>query len=159
MPILWTHYTICTNQPLVIIILGAVLITVGTRYALCTLTTCHYYGYVPMLDARYTIYADQPLVMYSGTVITVCALLRGMYTINHLPLLYEYRAHTLDARCTICTDQPLVVLYWYRDLTTVVRTATRCGWESLMKNVTLGNVTMSHRTREGRRMPCVSSTL
>ncbi|GBP82845.1 hypothetical protein EVAR_34509_1 [Eumeta japonica] len=23
-----------------------------------------------------------------------------------------------------------------------------CGWESLMKNVTLGNVTMSHRTRE-----------
>ncbi|GBP73933.1 hypothetical protein EVAR_103159_1 [Eumeta japonica] len=24
-----------------------------------------------------------------------------------------------------------------------------CGWESLMKSVTLGNVTMSHRTREG----------
>ncbi|GBP84216.1 hypothetical protein EVAR_62232_1 [Eumeta japonica] len=23
-----------------------------------------------------------------------------------------------------------------------------CGWESLMKSVTLGNVTMSHRTRE-----------
>ncbi|GBP19638.1 hypothetical protein EVAR_75610_1 [Eumeta japonica] len=23
----------------------------------------------------------------------------------------------------------------------------RCGWESLMKSVTLGNVTMSHRTR------------
>ncbi|GBP85663.1 hypothetical protein EVAR_60007_1 [Eumeta japonica] len=23
-----------------------------------------------------------------------------------------------------------------------------CGWESLLKNVTLGNVTMSHRTRE-----------
>ncbi|GBP17120.1 hypothetical protein EVAR_17247_1 [Eumeta japonica] len=29
-----------------------------------------------------------------------------------------------------------------------------CGWESLMKSVTLGNVTMSHRTREARRMPC-----
>ncbi|GBP30345.1 hypothetical protein EVAR_18144_1 [Eumeta japonica] len=28
-----------------------------------------------------------------------------------------------------------------------------CGWESLMKGVTLGNVTMSHRTREARRMP------
>ncbi|GBP90227.1 hypothetical protein EVAR_21335_1 [Eumeta japonica] len=27
------------------------------------------------------------------------------------------------------------------------RTGLRCGWESLMKNVTLGNVTMSHRTR------------
>ncbi|GBP47985.1 hypothetical protein EVAR_40409_1 [Eumeta japonica] len=26
-----------------------------------------------------------------------------------------------------------------------------CGWESLMKSVTLGNVTMSHRTREARR--------
>ncbi|GBP05520.1 hypothetical protein EVAR_3023_1 [Eumeta japonica] len=24
----------------------------------------------------------------------------------------------------------------------------RCGWESLMKSVTLGNVTMSHRTRD-----------
>ncbi|GBO98425.1 hypothetical protein EVAR_67978_1 [Eumeta japonica] len=35
----------------------------------------------------------------------------------------------------------------------------RCGWESLMKNVTLGNVTMSHRTREARRMPCVSLPL
>ncbi|GBP96530.1 hypothetical protein EVAR_92186_1 [Eumeta japonica] len=34
-----------------------------------------------------------------------------------------------------------------------------CGWESLMKNVTLGNVTMSHRTREARRMPCVSLPL
>ncbi|GBP66840.1 hypothetical protein EVAR_98792_1, partial [Eumeta japonica] len=33
-----------------------------------------------------------------------------------------------------------------------------CGWESLMKNVTLGNVTMSHRTR-ARRMPCVSLPL
>ncbi|GBP78107.1 hypothetical protein EVAR_53552_1 [Eumeta japonica] len=33
-----------------------------------------------------------------------------------------------------------------------------CGWESLMKSVTLGNVTMSHRTREARRMPCVSPT-
>ncbi|GBP39088.1 hypothetical protein EVAR_27448_1 [Eumeta japonica] len=31
-----------------------------------------------------------------------------------------------------------------------------CGWESLMKSVTLGNVTMSHRTREACRMPCVS---
>ncbi|GBP56821.1 hypothetical protein EVAR_41457_1 [Eumeta japonica] len=31
-----------------------------------------------------------------------------------------------------------------------------CGWESLMKNVTLGNVTMSHRTREASRMPCLS---
>ncbi|GBP53350.1 Zwei Ig domain protein zig-8 [Eumeta japonica] len=31
-----------------------------------------------------------------------------------------------------------------------------CGWESLMKNVTLGNVTMSHRTREARRMPSLS---
>ncbi|GBP74253.1 hypothetical protein EVAR_51652_1 [Eumeta japonica] len=28
------------------------------------------------------------------------------------------------------------------------RSAPGCGWESLMKNVTLGNVTMSHRTRE-----------
>ncbi|GBP56954.1 hypothetical protein EVAR_79090_1 [Eumeta japonica] len=35
----------------------------------------------------------------------------------------------------------------------------RCGWESLMKSVTLGNVTMSHRTREARRMPCVSLPL
>ncbi|GBP91515.1 hypothetical protein EVAR_69371_1 [Eumeta japonica] len=33
-------------------------------------------------------------------------------------------------------------IYRYRDL------ATCCGWESLMKSVTLGNVTMSHRTRE-----------
>ncbi|GBP56545.1 hypothetical protein EVAR_53619_1 [Eumeta japonica] len=33
-----------------------------------------------------------------------------------------------------------------------------CGWESLMKSVTLGNVTMSHRTREGRRMPRLSPT-
>ncbi|GBP74775.1 hypothetical protein EVAR_98160_1 [Eumeta japonica] len=31
-----------------------------------------------------------------------------------------------------------------------------CGWESLMKSVTLGNVTMSHRTREARRMPSLS---
>ncbi|GBP34596.1 hypothetical protein EVAR_85316_1 [Eumeta japonica] len=30
-----------------------------------------------------------------------------------------------------------------------------CGWESLMKNVTLGNVTMSHRTREARQ--CLAS--
>ncbi|GBP27325.1 hypothetical protein EVAR_18798_1 [Eumeta japonica] len=30
-----------------------------------------------------------------------------------------------------------------------------CGWESLMKSVTLGNVTMSHRTREARR--CLAS--
>ncbi|GBP04420.1 hypothetical protein EVAR_63137_1 [Eumeta japonica] len=30
-----------------------------------------------------------------------------------------------------------------------------CGWESLMKSVTLGNVTMSHRTR-GPPVPCVS---
>ncbi|GBP79925.1 hypothetical protein EVAR_75297_1 [Eumeta japonica] len=27
-----------------------------------------------------------------------------------------------------------------------------------LKSVTLGNVTMSHRTREARRMPCVSPT-
>ncbi|GBP39244.1 hypothetical protein EVAR_22649_1 [Eumeta japonica] len=32
----------------------------------------------------------------------------------------------------------------------------RCGWESLMKNVTLGNVTMSHRTRE-RPAECLAS--
>ncbi|GBP74618.1 hypothetical protein EVAR_98485_1 [Eumeta japonica] len=31
-----------------------------------------------------------------------------------------------------------------------------CGWESLMKNVTLGNVTMSHRTRE-RPAECLAS--
>ncbi|GBP19045.1 hypothetical protein EVAR_78515_1 [Eumeta japonica] len=31
-----------------------------------------------------------------------------------------------------------------------------CGWESLMKNVTLGNVTMSHRTRE-RFAECLAS--
>ncbi|GBP76826.1 hypothetical protein EVAR_49114_1 [Eumeta japonica] len=32
-----------------------------------------------------------------------------------------------------------------------------CGWESLMKSVTLGNVTMSHRTREmPAECPCVS---
>ncbi|GBP41570.1 hypothetical protein EVAR_34002_1 [Eumeta japonica] len=30
-----------------------------------------------------------------------------------------------------------------------------CGWESLMKSVTLGNVTMSHRTRE--RLQCLAS--
>ncbi|GBP01889.1 Lipase member H [Eumeta japonica] len=34
-----------------------------------------------------------------------------------------------------------------------------CGWESLMKNVTLGNVTMSHRTRERPARPCVSLPL
>ncbi|GBP79912.1 hypothetical protein EVAR_75284_1 [Eumeta japonica] len=34
--------------------------------------------------------------------------------------------------------------------------AERCGWESLMKNVTLGNVTMSHRTRE-RPAECLAS--
>ncbi|GBP79273.1 hypothetical protein EVAR_98775_1 [Eumeta japonica] len=28
-----------------------------------------------------------------------------------------------------------------------------------LKSVTLGNVTMSHRTREARRMPCVSLPL
>ncbi|GBP05337.1 hypothetical protein EVAR_71222_1 [Eumeta japonica] len=33
---------------------------------------------------------------------------------------------------------------------------TRCGWESLMKSVTLGNVTMSHRTRE-RPAECLAS--
>ncbi|GBP52412.1 hypothetical protein EVAR_4695_1 [Eumeta japonica] len=33
-----------------------------------------------------------------------------------------------------------------------------CGWESLMKSVTLGNVTMSHRTREARRMLRLSPT-
>ncbi|GBP74670.1 hypothetical protein EVAR_51597_1 [Eumeta japonica] len=32
----------------------------------------------------------------------------------------------------------------------------RCGWESLMKSVTLGNVTMSHRTRE-RPAECLAS--
>ncbi|GBP21575.1 hypothetical protein EVAR_9760_1 [Eumeta japonica] len=31
-----------------------------------------------------------------------------------------------------------------------------CGWESLMKSVTLGNVTMSHRTRE-RPAECLAS--
>ncbi|GBP90932.1 hypothetical protein EVAR_29390_1 [Eumeta japonica] len=31
---------------------------------------------------------------------------------------------------------------------TLIRKGIRCGWESLMKSVTLGNVTMSHRTRE-----------
>ncbi|GBP91038.1 hypothetical protein EVAR_42577_1 [Eumeta japonica] len=35
---------------------------------------------------------------------------------------------------------------------------TGCGWESLMKSVTLGNVTMSHRTREARRI-CASLPL
>ncbi|GBP03840.1 hypothetical protein EVAR_45460_1 [Eumeta japonica] len=30
----------------------------------------------------------------------------------------------------------------------VKRFSGSCGWESLMKSVTLGNVTMSHRTRE-----------
>ncbi|GBP35134.1 Copia protein [Eumeta japonica] len=34
------------------------------------------------------------------------------------------------------------------DIVNVLR-CSRCGWESLMKGVTLGNVTMSHRTREG----------
>ncbi|GBP70570.1 hypothetical protein EVAR_54379_1 [Eumeta japonica] len=36
-----------------------------------------------------------------------------------------------------------------------------CGWESLMKSVTLGNVTMSHRTREARRdaLPLSHSTM
>ncbi|GBP26698.1 hypothetical protein EVAR_23469_1 [Eumeta japonica] len=33
---------------------------------------------------------------------------------------------------------------------------TGCGWESLMKSVTLGNVTMSHRTRE-RPAECLAS--
>ncbi|GBP19125.1 hypothetical protein EVAR_83438_1 [Eumeta japonica] len=32
----------------------------------------------------------------------------------------------------------------------------RCGWESLYENVTLGNVTMSHRTRE-RPAECLAS--
>ncbi|GBP84443.1 hypothetical protein EVAR_62740_1 [Eumeta japonica] len=34
--------------------------------------------------------------------------------------------------------------------------ASGCAWESLMKNVTLGNVTMSHRTRE-RPAECLAS--
>ncbi|GBP23183.1 hypothetical protein EVAR_82347_1 [Eumeta japonica] len=41
---------------------------------------------------------------------------------------------------------------------TLINVCRRCGWESL-KSVTLGNVTMSHRTREARRMPCVSLPL
>ncbi|GBP10395.1 hypothetical protein EVAR_91366_1 [Eumeta japonica] len=32
----------------------------------------------------------------------------------------------------------------------------RCGWESLLESVTLGNVTMSHRTRE-RSAECLAS--
>ncbi|GBP64519.1 hypothetical protein EVAR_53018_1 [Eumeta japonica] len=31
-----------------------------------------------------------------------------------------------------------------------------CGWESLMKSVTLGNVTMSHRTREAECLASLS---
>ncbi|GBP59950.1 hypothetical protein EVAR_89021_1 [Eumeta japonica] len=38
----------------------------------------------------------------------------------------------------------------------VVHGSVGCGWESLMKNVTLGNVTMSHRTRE-RPAECLAS--
>ncbi|GBP39947.1 hypothetical protein EVAR_39175_1 [Eumeta japonica] len=34
------------------------------------------------------------------------------------------------------------------DFVAVWRRWLGCGWESLMKSVTLGNVTMSHRTRE-----------
>ncbi|GBP07333.1 hypothetical protein EVAR_4727_1 [Eumeta japonica] len=37
-----------------------------------------------------------------------------------------------------------------------VYAAKGCGWESLMKSVTLGNVTMSHRTRE-RPAECLAS--
>ncbi|GBP73830.1 hypothetical protein EVAR_86350_1 [Eumeta japonica] len=36
------------------------------------------------------------------------------------------------------------------------RYGSGCGWESLMKSVTLGNVTMSHRTRE-RPAECLAS--
>ncbi|GBP93486.1 hypothetical protein EVAR_32913_1 [Eumeta japonica] len=52
--------------------------------------------------------------------------------------------------------------YFYSSFSQGLRGRARhtagCGWESLMKNVTLGNVTMSHRTREAR-MPCVSLPL
>ncbi|GBP68363.1 hypothetical protein EVAR_99039_1 [Eumeta japonica] len=34
-----------------------------------------------------------------------------------------------------------------------------CGWESLMKSVTLGNVTMSHRTREPAELRLSHSTM
>ncbi|GBP92457.1 hypothetical protein EVAR_99633_1 [Eumeta japonica] len=61
-----------------------------------------------------------------------------------------------------CTTHETAAVNW--NATTVGLTAPParrlgCGWESLMKNVTLGNVTMSHRTREARRMPCVSLPL
>ncbi|GBP07430.1 hypothetical protein EVAR_4797_1 [Eumeta japonica] len=41
-------------------------------------------------------------------------------------------------------------------LSAVILQRPRCGWESLMKNVTPGNVTMSHRTREARQCPALS---
>ncbi|GBP35354.1 hypothetical protein EVAR_20727_1 [Eumeta japonica] len=37
-----------------------------------------------------------------------------------------------------------------------IQSRASCAWESLMKNVTLGNVTMSHRTRE-RPAECLAS--
>ncbi|GBP89686.1 hypothetical protein EVAR_20381_1 [Eumeta japonica] len=56
------------------------------------------------------------------------------------------RVGVLCPHLVVGFDRPPIAIVW------------GCGWESLMKSVTLGNVTMSHRTREARRMLRLSPT-
>ncbi|GBP32813.1 Poly polymerase [Eumeta japonica] len=63
---------------------------------------------------------------------------------SHLP--------TNDTRCSSNTAVAIAALL----VDSQVIYYQGCGWESLMKNVTLGNVTMSHRTRE-RPAECLAS--